>query len=404
MQAVEQFSFSTSDEYRSIFQRYITRSIDALATRLGAELTELSNESIEQAWHLLDYGLKLTHGWEGVRRLLLTLAPRMEREGFRREWLPYLERGVTFSRSVHDAGGEAQLSFHIGRLHRLLGETAAARQWFESSAALFAQVADKAGRAQALNQLAYALCLQRQMEPAQAYAEEALALLEAGDGELATSHWVLGIIARYQRKWEEAETHHRISLQIRQAQGDRQGMAWLMQNLGETLRQTGRFEQAVEYFEEAIRLLGEIHDPVNQAIARMSLGVARYERKDYEQARALFALAERVFRRVKDQWHLAMIYTNSSLVERATGNPQLAEELVLKAIDLWEMFGEMNYLATCCDDLGVLYQEMGRLDEAIAGFERGLATLDQIAATPFGESVRSSLTLHLDEAKKRRFT
>src|SRR5262245_19853949 len=113
--AVEQFSFSTSDEYLSIFQRYITRSISSLVTRIGTELTVLSNESREQAWHLLDYGLKLTHCWEVVRELLLALAPRMEREGFRREWLPYLERGLAFSRRVHDTSGEAQLSLHIGR-------------------------------------------------------------------------------------------------------------------------------------------------------------------------------------------------------------------------------------------------------------------------------------------------
>src|SRR3954471_16635679 len=130
MLAVEQFSFSASDEYLSLFQRYITRSIDALVARIGAELNELSIESREQAWHLLDYGFKLTHGWEGVRALLLVLAPHMEREGFRREWLPYLERGVAFCRRVQDTGGEAQLSLYIGRLHRLLGGLGAGGRGF----------------------------------------------------------------------------------------------------------------------------------------------------------------------------------------------------------------------------------------------------------------------------------
>src|SRR5688572_16062972 len=85
-----------SNAYLTLFHRYISRSTEALVARLGPERSELApsaSEKVpddlrEQAWHLLEYGLKLDKsfeeaGWPGVRTLLFALAPRMERDGFR---------------------------------------------------------------------------------------------------------------------------------------------------------------------------------------------------------------------------------------------------------------------------------------------------------------------------------
>src|SRR5690606_4936725 len=112
MFAVDQVGTSQSEDYLSLFHRYIIRSIEALTARTGPDLHGLTNERREEAWHLLDYGLKLADGWLVVRKLLLSLAPRMERDGFRHEWLPYLERGVAASRQAQDTVAEGELSYY----------------------------------------------------------------------------------------------------------------------------------------------------------------------------------------------------------------------------------------------------------------------------------------------------
>jgi tetratricopeptide (TPR) repeat protein len=399
MVAVEQHSFAKSDEYITLFHRYISRSIEALYTRLGPELQALSNETREQAWHLLDYGLKLTYGWEVVRKLLLALAPRMERDGFRHEWLPYLEGGVAFSQRVQDVSAEAELSLYIGRLYRLRAEYTKANSWFMASAELYQQLGDNEGRAKALNQLAYVARLQNQFALAKNYVDEALSLLDEQEVERANSHWVLASLAHAQFEWTEAEKHHRTALQIWQEAGDQQRAAWNLQNLGNTLRAAGRYAEAAEYIQQAIVLLGQLHDPVNQAIARMNRGVVHIYDKDPAQALALFHLAEPIFRQVGDQLHLAMVYTNMLIVQRDLGQLAASEDCGKKAIYYSGMLNDLKILANAKDELGLTYLAQGRKPEAIASFEAGIETIAQVPHDPFQKMVQSSLLTHLEEAK-----
>lgn len=389
--------FENSTDYIQLFHRYITQSIEALNARLEIEVQEIATDLREQAWHLLDYALKLPKAWDGVCKLLLSLAPHMERAGFRHEWLPYLERGVAVSQQVQDVAGEAQLSLYIGRLYRLRGELPQAREWFETSARLSAQVGDKAGRAKALNQLAYVARLQSQYALTQTYVDEALSLLDEGDSERATSYWVLGTVAQHQLHWDEAEIQYRSALRIWQNVGDEQRVAWAFQNLGEALRGAKKYPEAIDNIQQAISLLGKIHDPVNQAIARMGLGIVYIYDANPKQALALFELAESVFRQVGDQLHLAMVCTNLIIVYRDIAHLQKAEDIGKIAIRLWNMLGDWKMLANAEDELGLVYLTQLKYAEAIETFESGLAHLKLLSPDPYWQMINNSLLAHLSE-------
>lgn len=400
MFAAESDSYSKTDEYIALFHRYISRSVEALTVRLGPELQELTNETREQAWHLLDYALQLAHGWQVASHLLLALAPRMERDGFRHEWLPFLERGIACCQRANDLRGEAQLSLYIGRIHRLRSDYAPANHWFEASATLAEQVGDHAGRAVALNQLAYVARLQSHFDEAKELVNEALGLLEEGDPEHANSHWVLGTLAVAQLNWTDAEFHHHAAWQIWQRVGDQQRAAWSLQNLGNTLRGAGRYAEAAQYIQQAIVLLGQLRDPVNQAVARMNRGVVHIFEKDPAQALALFQLAEPAFRQVGDQLHLAMVYINMSIVQRELGFLDAAVECGIKAVRFSEGLEDHRILANAKDELGVAYMSLARHAEAIAAFEEGLELIDRLSPDPFQRMVQSSLATHLAEEKQ----
>lgn len=401
MSTAEEQSFEISNVYIQLFHRYITHSIEGLNTRLERDVQEIAGEVREQAWHLLDYALKLPKAWDAVCTLLLALAPHMERAGFRHEWLPYLERGVGVSQQVQDVDGEAQLSLYIGRLYRLRGELSPAREWFERSARLSRQIGNNAGRAKALNQLAYIARLQSQYALTQEYVDEALSLLDEDDSERANSHWVLGAMAQAQLNWVESEMQFRTSLQIWQRVGDEQRMAWAFQNLGEALRGARRYAEAVDNIQQAIHLLGKIHDPVNQAIARMSLGIVYIYNNDPEQAMALFDLAESVFRQVGDQLHLAMICNNITIAQRELGNWHAAEKFCNQAIQLWEILGNQKLLSGSLEELGLTFFAQGRFDESIETFEKALAILADTPPDPFQAALSKELHSHLEKARKR---
>jgi tetratricopeptide (TPR) repeat protein len=399
---------SPDNLYTPLFHRYIHRSLSQLAARLGPENEPLSNEVREQAWHLLDYALNLSAPtlppivpsslpeiWEQTRDLLLSLAPRMERDGFRREWLPYVERGIDVCRQLGDRQTEARLTLAAGRIYRLRGDYAAANERLTSSAAVFQQLANPAGRAQSLNQLAYVARLQSHFDQARAYVDEAFGLLQEDDPERASSHWVLGTMATALMDWEAAERHHRAALEIWQAAGDRQRAAWSLQNVGNAQRGAGRYAEAAATIQHAIVLLGELNDPVNQAIARMNRGIVHIYDHDPAQALALFHLAEPVFRQVGDQLHLAMVYTNMTIVERDLGHFEAAMQSGKRATHYAEIIGDQKMMANALDELGLVLLAQGERAEAGALFEQGLSIIRRVPPDAFQQMVSESLATHL---------
>jgi tetratricopeptide (TPR) repeat protein len=404
-----------NDEYTTLFHRYISRSIESLLARLGPGEAALAPAVRDEAWLVLDQALRVAQGWEAdhqataqwqrIAHLLVGLAPRMEREGLRQEWLPFLERGVRVCQRLHDGAGAAQLSYYAGRLYRLRGDYGEARRCFAASLACYAALEGdgvvREGRARTLNQLAYVVCWQNEYAEAQAHVDAALTLLDEGSVERASSYWVLGTVAVAQSEWEEGIRQYQQAWELWHAAGDAQRAAWSLQNLGNALRGAGRYEEAAARIEQAIVLLGELHDPVNQAVARMNRGVVHLYGKDPAQACALFYLAEPVFRMVGDQVHLAMVYTNLCIGERDLGNWAVAAEQGNRALRFAEVLGNLKFQANAKDELGQVYAAQGEYSIALCLYAEGLAIVESVAPDPFQRLVHSSLSEHLQTVREK---
>ena len=120
--------------------------------------------------------------WPLGRDLLLAIAPKMERAGHRREWLPYLERGLAQSRARRDVRAEADICLELGVLHRLLNERDKARDRFSTSASRYAELGDAKRQAFALNRLAYVAVLDESLEEATRLVQQAFDLCGEDEG------------------------------------------------------------------------------------------------------------------------------------------------------------------------------------------------------------------------------
>ena len=390
---------SSGESYLSLFHQFVLRAVETVHAYLHDD-SALPADEREQAWHVLGYGLKLPAAWPTARTLLLSLAPQMEREGFRHEWLPLLESGVESSQREDDRATEAQLSLFIGRIYRLRGALEEAQKWFQVSLERYELLDDRRGKATALNQLAYVANLQGRLADAQSAIELALSLLSPADPERAMSFFVLGRVVQQQGDLASAEKHQRASMQIWRDVGNLQRSAWSLQNLGDTLRVARRYDEAALYIKEAIVLLGQLNDPGNQAIARMNLGIVASIQGKSDEAMALHQLAATVFRQLNDTLHLAMVYNNMACEARLMKQWPLAEQHSLSSIRLWESLEATQSLASPLIELGLAYLGQARYAEAATAFERGLIVLPPTATDADAVELRTMLNNHLAEARE----
>ncbi|MBI3957907.1 MAG: tetratricopeptide repeat protein [Chloroflexi bacterium] len=374
--------------YTELFTSYILNGARQALEQVQQSTGAIPETVRKQAWHLLEYALTLEAAWPQVRELLLTLSPKMEMAGYRDEWLPFLKAGIERSVAQRDRAVEARLELAVGQLLRLENRYTEAEEWLPRALRSFEEQGDAHGVAAVYNQLGRIRYLQNRDAEAARHAHNALGLLAEEDPERAESHFVLGMAALNQRNWAEAESQHRLSLEVRQGSGDPRTIAWAMQNVGTVLLQqseyggVNRLAEAVEWLEQAITLLDSQPDPYHSAVARNSLATVHTHLGHLAEATALYCQAEEIFQRTGSPEWLARVHNNLGLVYLRQGDAVEAERSFRAGVALYEQLGNDATRLNTQHGVVLALLAQQRYAEAAAFCRKGLAELDALREMP----------------------
>lgn len=353
-------------------------SAQLIAQQLRAVKTELPQELRAQVLLTLDYALAAPEIWPQLQEILPAMTAHMERMGRWVEWIAYLERGVAAARRAGDRAGQARLMSAVGRLYRLHGNYEVAAQWLQSAIDLAREIDQPEIAAQALNQLGYVARLQRRFLETEAHVKAALELLGPEDVERASSFWVLGMLATDRGELSAALSYHQQATEIWTRADDRQRLSWSLHNLASVQMALGNSEQAAATLQQVIRVLGDLGDRRNQAVARMSLGIMHIYQERPHDALALFSLAESAFRTAGDRLHLAMVYNNLAVARRMLQMWEPAIQAAETSMRQWEWLDNPASLANTLGELGLAYLGAGRVADARIVFRRALAIIETL--------------------------
>jgi tetratricopeptide (TPR) repeat protein len=161
---------------------------------------------------------------------------------------------------------------------------------------------------------------------------QAQALVHAG---LARLHF-------HYTQFAEGRTHMATAARLFHASGDMIGEARAHGGLGAVARDMDDYDDAIEHFEESLRLFGNGLDPAGRCVTLFNLGMAFIHLGHTDRARAKVALAH-----------------------------ELARELDLP-----------HLIARCEGALGFADMWAGRLGSALAGFDRALTRFSELRFVP----------------------
>lgn len=385
--------------YPTTFHTYICRTIELALTNVRATAGLLPDAVRKQALHALSYALGLDAAWPVTRELLLVMAPKMEQAGHRTDWMPYLEQGITAGERLGDWPAVAEYQLQLGMLYRMISQFETAKAWLSRSVANFAQAADGPNQARALNELAWVEHLQHRYAEATAHVEQALGLLPGDHPECGMSYRVLGMIAIFQKKWEEAELLHLKALVIFEQQGHQRRIAWGLQNVATALTNQHKFIAAFEYYQKAANTLLVMNDIYNWGIVQMNLGLAYLYSKNPELALSYLVDAENVACQLNNLFQLAGIKTNQGLVYLALKDYLKAENAFLSAVNSYTKLGDERWRLNAIDGLAMAYLAQKQFTQAVEVLEVALQDLPRIKAMPNYAYLSKSLNEHLQQAK-----
>lgn len=373
-----------------------TRYVQQLVLPDNVELTE---ELVAQVMQSLDYALYSATTWPSARDLILSVAPKMEKAGYRREWLHYLQVAAQLSRKYKDDAATADITFQLGYLSQLLGKLDVAHEAFDESATHYLLTNQLTDYAKALNRQAYVARLQRRHADAEKLVGQALGILGQNHPARQLSYFVLGNIAIDGKEGQLAESYFQQSLELCQQQGDLRLVAQRLGNLGLAAEIQKEYQHAQSYYEQAIALFGDLGDSVQQAQMRMNLGNAYLNSGSPQKAISLYDLAYPVIQKVQDRLHLAMLATNRGIACREAGQWDKAEQSLRSAISRWQQFNNRRSESNATQELALVYLEQGQKEKAILLLNQALTILNEISGDPGYQSLYDAISTRLQVAK-----
>jgi putative nucleotidyltransferase with HDIG domain len=175
----------------------------------------------------------------------------------------------------------------------------------------------------------------------------------------------LGILANMQGALSEAMAHYQQSLLACETVGDDRGRAIAYHNLGMVSADRELWDDADRYYQQCLGVAQAIGDIHLQGLGLLNHSEVHLARQHYDLARQNAEAALAIFDRLGAKLDKADAYKVIGRTYRETGRHALAEARLRSAVELAVGTGSVLSEAEASRELALLYQAMGRNQEAL---------------------------------------
>jgi putative nucleotidyltransferase with HDIG domain len=297
---------------------------------------------------------------------LIRDARTRERDGCMAEAMEGYRAAIAIAESDGPARALAEALRRLAVLHHQRNETLAARELCARSHDVAAALGDDVLTAEALNVLAGIALETGELEQARDTFGQALVRGGANPELRGRIERNLGIIANIQGDHDGALALYQRSLDACRAANDEQGRAIAYHNLGMVNADLQRWDQADGYFEQSLVVAESLGDVRLKGLCLLNHAEVHVARQQYERGRANAEAALAIFDQLGARSYKADAYRVIGVVYRETGRAALAESRLRASLELAVTSGEVLIEAEASRELALLYQTMGRNQEALS--------------------------------------
>jgi predicted ATPase/DNA-binding SARP family transcriptional activator len=293
---------------------------------LGRLETEYDNLRTALRWMLAGQGEGMAQGLKlaGTLGLFWRMCSHHWSEGYR--WLETaLENSDGVSASVR---AKALLAAGTLQFHQWRFEQAA--PFFHESLALYQELDDRAGIADALSWLGRHAFRQKDYREATTLLEQSLGLYREGNDQYSISMVLrsLGDCARLLEDYERANKLYEEGLVLSRRTGNKRGASAVLNSLGELARLQGNLEQAKAFYEEDLSLTRESRNEISQAVTLHNLGHTTLRLGDPAGAKALFKESLGLYQKLEHTRGITLCLAGLAGVASSVGQAERAAKLL----------------------------------------------------------------------------
>ncbi len=202
-------------------------------------------------------------------------------------------------------------------------------------------------------------------------------------GEKANIYHMLGMVKDGQGKYEEAVGFYENSIKIKQKilPPTHSDLATSYNNIGNVYNNMDEYSKALSYYEKALEIYQKTL-PANHprlATSYNNIGLVYSKMGEYSKALSYYEKALEIYQKTLPANHpsLATSYNNIGLVYDDIGEYSKALSSHEKALEIYQKTLPANHplLATSYNNIGLVYSKMGEYSKALSSHEKALEIL-----------------------------
>ena len=188
----------------------------------------------------------------------------------------------------------------------------------------------------------------------------------------------IGSTLNQQGKYNEALKSHFKSLALKKEIGNRQGMATSLNNIGYVYLNQVNTAKALEYFHQSLKIREEIGDKRGVAGSLINLGTMYYHQQDQEKALEYYFKSIDILVEIDDQRRMAYAYINIGHIFANQGKTAEAREYFQKCLKIYEHINYPMGVADVYNNLGAIHIKLKESAEALDNFNKALKIYQQV--------------------------
>ncbi len=158
---------------------------------------------------------------------------------------------------------------------------------------------------------------------------------------------------------ERHRLYHERALELFRESGDKWGIAFSLNCLGDNAKTRGETDLALSLLDESLQLFREVEDTWGIAFALNNLAEMKRVAGEYEQARSIYEESVLLFRQVGDRAATALGIHNMGLVALGSGQNDAANAYFRDALTISLEVGNKPTVALCLQGIAAVFARLG---------------------------------------------
>jgi CHAT domain-containing protein/Tfp pilus assembly protein PilF len=215
--------------------------------------------------------------------------------------------------------------------------------------------------------------------------------LDIADYQASALHGIAVVYGRMGKPQQAIDTLKQVLLAYKGNAKNQISKGTTLSTLGKILSDVGRYEEAIESLDSAIKVLRLAGGQEEEAAALTNLGTVYFNMNRRSAAIDYFTQALLIFKKIKNKFGEATIYNNIARTYNSLKSPQEALTYYNLALSTYENGSDIKFKATVINNIGGIFLDQKKYDEAIQQYLKSLNLMVKIGDSQGEMKILSSL-------------